>query len=67
MAVEGGADRVYVNTYEDGIDPMYLLWLPKTEEGEFEYLRTLQHGVLTIILVEKTVVRELPTPVELST
>ena len=28
MAAEGGADRVYVNTYTDGLDPMYLLWSP---------------------------------------
>ena len=28
MAAEGGADNVYVNTYKDGFDPMYLLWSP---------------------------------------
>ena len=58
---------MYVNTYKDGLDPMYLLWSPYIEEGELEYLRTLQHGVLTTVLVNKTAVRELPTPVELST
>ena len=25
MAAEGGADRVYVNTYKDVLDPIYLL------------------------------------------
>ena len=28
MTAEGGADKVYVNKYKDGFDPMYLLLSP---------------------------------------
>ena len=67
MATDGAADKVYVNTYKDGFDPIYLLSAPYIEEGELEYLKTLQHGVLTTILLDKTAAKELPSPVELST
>ena len=36
MAAEGGADSAYVKTYNDRLDPMYLLVAPNRKEGELE-------------------------------
>ena len=36
IATEGSADKVYVKTYKDGLDPVCLLTAPKTNDGAFE-------------------------------
>ena len=36
IATEGGADKAYVKTYNEGLVPMYLLTAPNTKEGAFE-------------------------------
>ena len=36
IAAEGGAERAYVKTYNDGLDPMYLVTEPNTKVGALE-------------------------------
>ena len=36
MATEGGAGKAYVKTYKDGLDPVYLLTAPNTNDGALE-------------------------------
>ena len=36
IATEGGADKAYVKTYNEGLVPMYLLTAPNTKEGALE-------------------------------
>ena len=36
IATEGGADKAYVKTYNEGLVPMYVLTAPNTKEGAFE-------------------------------
>ena len=66
MATEGDADSAYVKTYDDGLDPVYVL-PTKIKGGELEYVKTLQHSVVTVILLDSTTARAVPSPVELST
>ena len=65
MATEGDADSAYVKTYDDGLDPVYVL-PTKTKGGELEYVMALQHRVVTVILLSSTTARAVPKPVELS-
>ena len=65
-AFEGRADKAYVNTYNEELDPLYLLTEPNTKEGALEYVTSRQHRVDATTFLDSTAARGVPSPVALS-
>lgn len=59
---EGDAERTYEKMNKDELDPMYLLASPYTEDGKLVKVRSLQQGVVTTILRDRTEARDVPSP-----